>query len=353
MTSLSAARINGILIVLFLMFPLVGMGIDLIAPSLPAITHSLGVTPQASKILIAIYLLGNCLGNVFSGFSSDSWGRRYLALSGLLGFTIFSIVPVMLPTLPVLFLARFFQGFCLAMASVLARTIMSDILVEKRLVQIIPMISTVWGIGPIIGPVIGGYLQYYFDWQACFYFFAAYGLILFVLFLSFLPETHHQRQPLHLKIAWGAVREMLSHRIFLGSILVMGWIYSLMIIFNTLGPFLVQVTFHHTPVYFGHAALCMGIAYLLGTIVCRQLLKVWKWEQVFLLGFGMSVSMTFLLLLLVWMFPQGLLLLVIFSTIIFFACGLIFPSVMSRGFVLFRHYAGKASAIINLLMVLS
>jgi len=41
----------------------------------------------------------------------------------------------------------------------------------------------------------------------------------------------------------------------------MGLTYSLIIVFNTAGPFLIQTEFHKTPVFFGHLAFCLGVVF--------------------------------------------------------------------------------------------
>ena len=38
-------------------------------------------------------------------------------------------------------------------------------------------------------------------------------------------------------------------------------------------PFLIQVKLNYSAIFFGHIALCMGLAFLLATFVCRYLLK--------------------------------------------------------------------------------
>jgi len=55
---LGPTRINLIVLTILGLSPLVGMGIDLITPSLPAISQDLAVSNTVTKNLIAIYLLG-------------------------------------------------------------------------------------------------------------------------------------------------------------------------------------------------------------------------------------------------------------------------------------------------------
>src|SRR4051794_25876643 len=93
--NLPAKHINQIILVVISMFPLLGMGVDLIAPSLPAISHSLHISNTVAKNLISIYLLGMALGNFIVGFLSDALGRRKLIVSGFLIFMLASFLPIL------------------------------------------------------------------------------------------------------------------------------------------------------------------------------------------------------------------------------------------------------------------
>src|SRR3989338_2096289 len=92
--SSSAKRVHLIVWGLLSLFPLVGMGVDLLAPSLPAISSSLHISSSISKSLIAIYLLAYAIGNFCSGVSSDALGRKPLLIGGFLVFVTASILPI-------------------------------------------------------------------------------------------------------------------------------------------------------------------------------------------------------------------------------------------------------------------
>ena len=257
------------------------MAVDLVSPSLPAIARDLHVLPSVAKGVISIYLLGYALGNFFTGFLTDAWGRQKLLRLGFLGFVLASLAPVVFPSIQVLLIARLFQGFTIVGAAVVARAIYSDILPPEKLIRLGPLLGTMWGLGPVIGPVIGGYLQFYFGWQAGFCFFAVISLILLIAVFITVPKTHFNRHPLHFKTMRKNLIETRNHRVFLALIIIMGLTYSLIIVFNTTGPFLIQTEFHNTPVFFGHLALCLGLVFLLSTILCRFLLNSLKLSNYF------------------------------------------------------------------------
>lgn len=326
---------------------MLGMGIDLIAPSLPAITHSLNVSESFSKNLISLYLLGYAIGNFCIGFLSDAWGRRKLLLAGLFFFVLASLLPPFFHHPSILLLARILQGIGLGAFAVISRAIFSDILPQKRLMRTGILIATMWGLGPIIGPIIGGYLQFYINWQACFFFYAGMGLVSLLTFFFLLPETHLNRTPLHFKKIAGNIKTITSHRIFIGLTLLMGMAYSLLISFNTLGPFLIQNSLGFSSITFGHIALCMGLFFLTGTMLCRYLIQKHTPEQLFQIFIPIVMSIAGFSVLLSYFESHSLTLIILISLFMFLGSGIFFPAAMGKGLACFRHMSGSATAVMN------
>lgn len=350
--TLSEKQVPVIAFVILSLYPLVGMGIDLIAPSLPAISHDLSASNNFSKNLITLYLLGYATGNFIIGILSDALGRRKLMLYGLLTFTIVSLLPAFFEKTAVLLLARFCQGFSLAAFAVTSRAVLSDILPEDKLIRFATLIATMWGIGPIIGPFIGGYLQFYINWQACFYFFALIGGLGFLSMLYVIPETHFHRQPLHFQQLKNNLRLISTHSLFFGAVSLMGVTYSLLIVFNTLGPFLIQTSLGYSSVYFGHIALFMGLTFLFGTVLCRRLLKSLTPEEVLFYAILFFIFISAISLGITFINPKNIWIIIVPSLFMFLGCGIIYPTAMGKGLSLFRHLAGSGAAVMNLINIL-
>jgi MFS family permease len=120
---ISTERTSLMVWVILSLYPLVGMGVDLIAPSLPAISHSLQASSAFSKNLITLYLLGYALGSFLMGFLSDTLGRRRLVIGGFLIFSLASLLPVFFPTEATLLLARGLQGFTILLSYLYSKNI--------------------------------------------------------------------------------------------------------------------------------------------------------------------------------------------------------------------------------------
>lgn len=334
---------------LLALIPITGMAVDLIAPSLPAISHSLDEPSSIVQNTISLYLIGYGLGNFISGILTDAFGRRKLLISGLSGFILASLIAATIPNIGVLLVTRFLQGLMLGTMAVTIRAILADILPAEKLVALGVMIGMMWGIGPIIGPVIGGYLQVYFGWQAGFYFFGIIGIVGLFAALTIIPETHKNPHPLHLNILKQNFGELIINRQFIALAVLMGLSYSLIIIFNTTGPFLIQTEFHHSAIEFGHIALCLGVIFLLSTFVSRYLLTKLNAKQVLFAGISISLIIAFMGVIASYFLSHNVAFIVVISGVMFFTTGFIFPLSMGQGMSLFRHIPGYATATMYLI----
>lgn len=351
-TTLSTNQKNVIVWTLLCIMPIIGMAVDLVAPSLPAIATDLHASSTIIKNVVAIYLLGYALGNFLTGFLTDALGRQKLLRVGLIAFIIVSLLPAIFPQVATLLSARFLQGIMIGAVAVLVRASLSDILPSEKLVRLGVLIGTMWGIGPVIGPVIGGYLQFYFGWKAGFYFFASIAAIACIAVISVVPETHFNKHPLKITTIKNNLTEIATHQLFMAAVIMMGLVYSIIIGFSTVGPFLIQNKLHYSPIFFGHLALCFGLVFLAATFICRYLLRWWQPKQLIRIVIHLSLLCALLALLSSYFFSTSIALIAIMSGLMFFTCGFIFPLSMGLGMSLFRHVAGTATAIMYLINIL-
>lgn len=130
--NISKPKLTVIIFTILGLFPLIGMGVDLIAPSLPMIANNLNASDHFSKNLITIFLLGIIIGNFTIGLTSDSFGRRRFLLGALIVFILASLLPTFVPEQSMLMISRFLQGASLAFYLTLSRAILSDSLTYVR-----------------------------------------------------------------------------------------------------------------------------------------------------------------------------------------------------------------------------
>ena len=343
--SLSPKHTQLIIWTLLFLTPITGMSVDLIAPSLPAMSQHLQAPDAAIKLIITLYLIGYALGNFITGFLVDAWGRQKILRITLLGFVMASALPIFFPTLTIVLIARALQGLLLGSAAISSRTIFADILPAEKLTSMGTLIGIVYALGPVLGPVIGGYLQFYFGWQSCFTFFTFISLNTLLAVLVIVPETHFNRHRLQMRTIRKNILDVFKHKVFMGLVLIMGCTYSLIISFHTLGPFLIQTDLNYSSIFFGHLAFLFGLMMLIGTLISRQLLKKIPAEKLLALGIHLFFGIAIIGLCISYFLPYNLYVIAIISGLMFYCAATIYPMSMGKGMSLFRHIAGTATAV--------
>ncbi len=353
MISLDALRQNLVLRlwILLLMVPLTGATIDIYVPSLPAITTYFGVAVQLVQWTIPSYLVGYSLAQLFCGALSDAWGRRTLLIIGLGLYTGASWLAAFSPSITILILIRFVQGLGVAAPGVLARAIASDSFASDRLPAITNYITLAWALGPILAPLVGGYLQHVFGWKAVFYFLTAYGCLVLVLVSFLLPETNAHRHSTKWSELLAHYRIVLASSVFLGCALVLAIIYAHLILFNVVGPFLVQVVLGESPLVFGRVALALGVAWFLGSLANRFLTACFPRIPLMEIATVVAFLASLLMGWLAFRYPLSLFNLVIPTAVVFMSGSITFTQCFGKSMRLFPERAGTASALMGTLFI--
>ena len=330
------------------MVPLTGMGIDLYAPSLPWIVRALHTSPHLVKLTIAAYLIGYSIGPLFAGTLSDVKGRLPTLRSGMCVYLIACLLIILIPSIHMMLWMRAVQGIAASMLSVVFRSMVTDSYDPgPDMRRMGASISLIWAIGPVIAPFIGGYLQHYFGWQANFIFFIGYAAL--ILLLSFiLPETNKAKHSWDMKTVLGHYRAIISHRTFWCCVICMGIAYGVIVVFNVIGPFLIQDVLHHTPIFFGYVALIMGLGLLLGNATNRILVERYAVTRIIPFGlYGMIIGSVLLLVLGLSYHSVALYTFTTPVMIVFLMCTLVFPNGLATVMGLFPDKAGAANAVIG------
>ena len=195
-------------------------------------------------------------------------------------------------------------------------------------------------------------MQFYFGWTAGFIFFAVISSLAFIAVFFIVPETHLNRQALRVKTIKENFVQVITHKLFMAFVLLMSVTYSLMIIFSTLGPFLIQVAMHYTPIFFGHLALWLGLVFLASTFICRYLLKKYPQKHLFFVSINGIFILSLVFLFMAYLIGNNIILVTAASALMYFACGMIYPMSMGRGLSFFKHIAGTASSVMYLISMM-
>ncbi|RFB79148.1 DHA2 family efflux MFS transporter permease subunit [Methylovirgula sp. 4M-Z18] len=171
------------------------MDSTVIATSLPAIAVDIGVNPISLKLTFTAYLLSLAVFVPISGWTADRFGARLVFRAAILVFTIGSIACAFSSTLPGFVLARTVQGLGGAMMVPVGRLVILRSVPKSDLVRALSYLTIPALIGPIVGPLIGGYITTNFHWRWIFWINVPFGVAALILATIFLPDLREDNPP--------------------------------------------------------------------------------------------------------------------------------------------------------------
>lgn len=172
-------------------------GIDTYLSAMPVMAKSFGVSIHLIEITLTLYFLGFATGNVFGGPMSDSFGRKKIALTGVLLYGLSSAGIPFAPNVEMVWLLRATQAFGGGFASVTAMVFVRDWFEGKQVAKLATLIGMIMMLAPLFAPVIGSFLLDWGGWHSIFFFLASYALVLFFIFLAVMPESRHHTHLTH------------------------------------------------------------------------------------------------------------------------------------------------------------
>ena len=171
--------------------------IDTYLPSFPAMGRDLAATPAQLQQTLSVYFLTFAIMTLFHGTLSDSFGRRPVILVSLVVYIVASLGCAAAADFGQLLFFRILQGTSAGAGMIVGRAVIRDSFEGHAAQRLMSLVTMIFGLAPAIAPVVGGWLQAWFGWEAVFLFLAGYGLVLLVVCWVKLPETHpaSARQP--------------------------------------------------------------------------------------------------------------------------------------------------------------
>jgi DHA1 family tetracycline resistance protein-like MFS transporter len=187
MTPASRARVPVLLVTLTINV----IGIGLLMPVLPQLIEELAGDISSAAfsygLILSLYAAMQFIFGPLLGALSDRFGRRPIILLALVGLGVHYLVLGLAPTLAWVAIARAGGGMMGASVSA-ASAYIADITPPERRAQNFGLIGVAFGLGFIIGPVLGGALGE-ISLRLPFYVAAALCAANFALVWRYLPES--------------------------------------------------------------------------------------------------------------------------------------------------------------------
>jgi DHA2 family multidrug resistance protein len=165
------------------------LDISITNSALPQIQGSIGATGTEGTWIGTGYLMSEIVMIPLAAWLTRVFGLRTFLLSNTILFTAFSVICGVSHSLPQMIIGRIGQGFTGGAMIPTAQTIVRTRLPRHQM----PIGMTLFGLivllGPLLGPVLGGWLAENIDWSWCFFVNLPVGIALIVLLLVGLPKS--------------------------------------------------------------------------------------------------------------------------------------------------------------------
>lgn len=226
--------------------------------------HISSIQVQAT---LTLFLISYGISQLFIGSILDSFGRYRLSLGALGIFILSNLVIALTHNVYLIYGMRIIHGITVATIVVAKRALFVDIYKGEKLKHYLSLFTIIWSAGPILAPFIGGYLQHTFGWRSNFYFLAGVAFAIGALEVIFSGESLQHAAEFHLKKIARVYLEMISTPSFSLGLFMLSFAYSMVMIYNMTGPFIIEHSLGLTPIVAGDCSLILGLAWMVGGFI--------------------------------------------------------------------------------------
>ncbi|TXH99178.1 MAG: DHA2 family efflux MFS transporter permease subunit [Rhizobium sp.] len=184
--------------------------------ALPKMMGSLSATQDQITWVLTSYIVAAAIMTPLTGWLAGQIGRKRLFTLSIIGFTISSALCGLAQTLPEIVLFRTLQGLSGAALVPMSQAVLFDINPPENHGKAM----AIWGqgvlLGPLIGPILGGWLTDNYSWRWVFYINVPLGALAWMGILAYLPKGEVRRSRFDLfgfallSLAIGAFQIMLD-----------------------------------------------------------------------------------------------------------------------------------------------
>lgn len=165
----------------------------ILATALPSIAQSLGVDPVSASVALTSYIVGLAIFIPVSGVLADRLGSRTVLLAAVSFFIVCSMICGQADSLPVLAAGRMAQGIGGALMVPVGRLVLLRSVAKAELLGTMMWMMLPATLGPMLGPVAGGFITTALSWRWTFYINVPVGLLGLFLTWRYIPQIREKR----------------------------------------------------------------------------------------------------------------------------------------------------------------
>ncbi|MDO9353731.1 MAG: MDR family MFS transporter [Solirubrobacteraceae bacterium] len=169
-----------------------------VSTSLPIIVSDLGGSQSAYTWVVTSTLLALTVSTPVWGKLADLYNRKTLVQVGLVIYTTASIFAGLSQNMEQLIFFRVIQGIGVGAMTSLVQVILSDLVSARERGRYSGYLGAVFGVGTVVGPLLGGLLTDGLGWRACFYVGVPFSVAAFIVLQRTLKLPRRPRGEVHM-----------------------------------------------------------------------------------------------------------------------------------------------------------
>ena len=168
---------------------LYAMTVTIANVSLPQMQGALSVTQDQITWVVTFNIVATAVATPLSGWLVGRLGRRRLLIYAIIGFSVASLACGLANSLGTLIFFRVLQGIFGAPLAPVCQAIVQSTFPRHMYAKAMAIFGMGVILGPIIGPVAGGYLSEAYSWRWVFFMIVPFTLMALVAVLFFIRDT--------------------------------------------------------------------------------------------------------------------------------------------------------------------
>lgn len=157
--------------------------------ALPYMQGSVSASSDQINWVLTSYIVAAAIMTPPSGFLANRFGRKRVLMVAVVGFVVASVLCGIAQSLVQIVAFRLLQGFFGAALVPLSQSILLDIYPPEERGSAMALFGVSVMVGPVLGPVIGGWLTDHYSWRWVFYINVPLGALAFAGISYFIRET--------------------------------------------------------------------------------------------------------------------------------------------------------------------
>lgn len=328
------------------------LALNIFVPSMPRLPDHFGTDAATVQLTLSLFLLGVAVGQLVYGPLSDRFGRRPLLLAGMGLYSVAGIACALAPTIGLLIAGRVVQALGGCAGMVIARAIVRESWDWDRAVSVLALVTAGMAVAPMVGPLIGGFVDVLAGWRWVFAVLVVSGAAVWLSAYLALPETNRHRTPLPDPAAlWAAYRSLLVRPVFLGYALVTAFTSAAFFSFLGGAPYAMMERLHRPPSEYGLYFVVLSLGYIAGNMVVSRLVARVGGDALIAAGVSCGLAGAGIMLgfLAAGIFTPATLFLP--AVVLCFGNGLTMPPSMTAAVSVDARLAGTASGLVGFLQM--